>query len=140
MSSPKINASSPNVRLTKRDFGLKNKAHDYEEAPWAWILKRGYLPYDPDTHASSQNITLNPILVSIWPDHLKPYDPNLDMHFDPTPGGTAEARKYARTALESGAVMAEIRMTINFPWKFGVTAQLELCSLDEPSPIDPRDL
>ena len=140
MAAIKIKISPPNVRLTKRDFGLKNKTHDWEEAPWSWILKRGYLPRSQDNLESSRNVTLDPILVSVWPEHHKPFDPNLDMRFDPSPEGTAAARKYARAALESGGVMAEIRMTVNFPWKFHSLAQIELYSLDEPSPIDPRDL
>jgi len=139
MATIKIKTSPPNVRLTKRDFGLKNKAHDWEEAPWSWILKRGYLSSetDPEGH---RHITLNEIVVSIWPEHHKPYDPNLDMRFNPTLEGTTEARNYTRAALKSGAVMAEIRMTVNFPWKPRALAQMELYSLDEPSPVDPRDL
>ena len=140
MSSRKIKASEPNFLLRKKDFGLKNKAHDWEDAPWSWILKRGYMGYEPGDPAGGRGITLNKIRVSVWPEHYKPYDPNLDMDFDPGMDEVAEARRYARTAIDSGAVLAEIRMSVNFPWKFNVLAQAELYRLDEPTPIDPRDL
>ena len=140
MASRKIKSSKPNVVLRKKDFGLKNKSHDWEDATWPWILKRGYRLYDPTDPSSGRGISLNKIQVSVWPEHYKPCDPNLDMDFDPTPEGTAEARKYARMAIESGGVMSEVRMHVNWPWKFGVLAQAELFSLDEPQPLDPRDL
>ena len=140
MTARKIKASEPNFQLTKKNFGLKNKAHDWEAATWSWILKRGYMGYEQGDPASYRGITLNKIRVSVWPEHYKPYDPNLDMDFDPGMDGVAEARRYARTAIDSGAVLAEIRMPVNFPWKFNVLAQAELYRLDEPTPIDPRDL
>jgi hypothetical protein len=140
MPIPKIKTHSPNFFLRKSDFGLKNKAHDFEDATWSWITKRGYKPYGSGDPESGRNITLNKIKVSVWPEHHKPYDPNLDMDFEPNHEGLAGAKKYARTAIEIGGVMAEIRMEINFPWKFGVLVQSELYSLDEPDLIDPRDL
>ena len=140
MTPRKIKASKPNFFLTKKDFGLKNKAHDWEDAKWSWIQKRGYGTYESGDPESGRNITLNKIRVSVWPEHYKPYDPNLDMDFDPGMDGLAEARKYARMAIDSGGIMSEIRMEVNFPWKFQVLAQAELFSLDEPAPIDPRDL
>lgn len=140
MPIPKIKTHSPNFFLRKKDFGLKNRAHDFEDASWAWITKRGYKPYGLGDPESGRNITLNKIRVSVWPEHHKPYDPNLDMNFEPNQTELIEARKYARAAIESGGVMSEIRMEVNFPWKFGVLTQIELYSLDEPSPIDPRDL
>jgi hypothetical protein len=140
MTARKIKASEPNFQLTKKDFGLKNKAHDWEAATWSWILKRGYMEYEQGDPTSYREITLNKIKVSVWPEHYKPYDPNLDMDFDPGMDGLAESRRYARTAIDSGAVLAEIRMSVNFPWKFNVLAQAELYKLDEPTPIDPRDL
>ena len=140
MSPHKLKTSPINYFLRKKDFGLKNKAHDWKDADWIWILKQGYKTYQSGDPESGRNITLNKIEVSIWPEHYKPYDPNLTVEFDPTSEGDAEARKYVRIAIDSGAVMAEIRKTVNFPWKFDTLAQTELYSLDEPTPIDPRDL
>ena len=138
MATPRIKASKPNFLLKKKDFGLRNKAHDWEDATWPWILKRGYATYE--NGRPERDITLDKITVSVWPEHHKPYDPNLDMGFEPSMEGLAEARKYAKMAIEGGGIMAEVRMHVNFPWKFHVLAQAELFALDEPTPIDPRDL
>ena len=46
----------PTYRLRKSAFGLKNKAHDFEDATWAWVTKRG--PPDRRGRAICGNIAL----------------------------------------------------------------------------------
>jgi len=140
MTTRKIKASTPTFLLKKTRFGVTNKAYDWKDATWSWIVDRGYAPIDSVGANGYKDITLMPIEVHVWPEHHKPYDPNLNMIFDSDVDGLSEARKYARTAIASGAIMAEIRMSVNFPWKHNVLAQTELFTLDEPTPIDPRDL
>jgi hypothetical protein len=140
MRTPKASTEKPNLFLTKSDFGLKNKAHDWEDAPWSWIVRRGYLPIDSPLAEPHRNITLAMIEVNVWPRHHEPYDPNLDMRFPPTPAGLAEARSYARASIEAGGVLAEVRLSVNFPYKSGVLAQLETFRSDAPTPTDPRDM
>ena len=42
-----IEVGKPNYFLRKSHFGYKNKAHDYEDATFDWVLKRGIKPTMP---------------------------------------------------------------------------------------------
>ena len=51
--------------------------------------------------------------VDVWPRHHEPYDPNLTLDFTPDKEGLAQARQYAHTIMEQGAVLAEMSMPVN---------------------------
>jgi hypothetical protein len=122
MSSPtKIEVGKPTVFLRKARFGYKNKAHDYEDATWDWVTKRGYKPEGQDD--DYRNITLAPIRVVVWDEHRKPINPQLILEFPPTKEGLRDARSYARQILESGAIMADVDTFVNFPSDYHKTVE-----------------
>ena len=127
-----MHIDKPTFHLTKRVFGLKNQAHDFENATWAWVCKRPEKePYAP--------LSLDRISVDVWPEHHKPYDPNLTLHFTPDKEGFAQAHKYASDIIKSGAVLVEVNMRVNIRDKHGISVQTENYWSDEIAPINPMD-
>jgi hypothetical protein len=126
----------PTFHLTKRVFGLKNQAHDFEDATWAWVCKRGLPTAEKEPYAP---LALDRISVDVWPEHHKPYDPNLTLHFTPDKEGLVQARKYASDVIASGAVLAEVNMRVNIRNIHGVSVQTENYWSDEIAPVNPMD-
>jgi hypothetical protein len=127
----------PSYHLTKRVFGLKNQAHDFEDATWTWVCKRGLPTAEKEPYAP---LALDRITVDVWPEHYKPTDPNLTLHFTPDKEGLAQARKYASEIITSGAIIAEINVKVNIRDKHGVSVQTENYWSDEITPVNPMDL
>ena len=132
-----MHADKPTYRLRKSAFGLKNKAHDFEDATWAWVLKRGLPTAEAEPYAA---MSLDRIRVDVWPEHHKPYDPNLTLDFTPDKEGLMQARQYVREIIGSGAVLAEISMRVNIRDKRGISVETVTCWSDEPAPANPADL
>ena len=53
----------PSYHLTKRVFGLKNQAHEFEDATWTWVCKRGLPTAEKEP---SENY---------WSDEITPVNP-----------------------------------------------------------------
>ena len=132
-----MHIDKPTGHLTKGTLGLKNRAHDFENATWAWVLKRGYPTAEAEPYAA---ISLDRIRVDVWPEHHKPYDPNLTLDFTPDKEGLAQSRQYARTIMEQGAVLAELSMRINIRDRHGISVETINYWADEPAPTNPADL
>lgn len=113
-----IEIGRPNYFLRKSHFGYKNKAHDYEDATFDWVLKRGIRPRGRDEHGVNE-IVLDPITVRVHDEEYKPANPKLTLEFEPTKKGFKEAESYARQILEAGALMATIDIRISFPYDYG---------------------
>ena len=127
----------PTYLLTKRAFGLKNQAHDFEDATWTWVCKRGLPTAEAEPYAA---MALDRIRVDVWPEHHKPYDPNLTLDFTPDKEGLAQARQYASTIIEQGAVLAEMSMRVNIRDKHGLCVETINYWSDEIAPANPADL
>ena len=132
-----MHIDKPTYRLRKSAFGLKNKAHDFEDATWAWVTKRGLPTGEAEPYAA---ISLDRIRVDVWPRHHEPYDPNLTLDFTPDKEGLAQARQYARQIIENGAVLAEMSMRVNIRDKHGISVETINYWSDEPAPTNPADL
>ncbi len=132
-----MHIDKPTYRLRKSAFGLKNKAHDFEDATWAWVTKRGLPTGEAEPYAA---MSLDRIRVDVWPKHHEPYDPNLTLDFTPDKEGLAQARQYARTIMEQGAVLAEVSMRVNIRDKHGISVETINYWSDEPAPTNPADL
>lgn len=133
----RIDKPTHHLNLTKRAFGLKNQAHDFEDATWAWVCKRGLPTAEKEPYAP---LALDRITVDVWPEHHKPYNPNLTLHFTPDKEGLAQAHKYAHEIIASGAVLAEINMRVNIRDNHGVSVETINYWSDKPSPTNPADL
>src|SRR5271157_161144 len=132
-----MHTDKPTYHLRKSAFGLKNRAHDFEDATWAWVCKRGFPTAEAEPYAA---IALDRIRVDVWPEHHKPYDPNLTLDFTPDKEGLAQARQYVRQIMESGAVLAEMSMRVNIRDKHGLSVESVNYWANEPAPINPADL
>ena len=115
MSVP-IEVGKPNYFLRKSHFGYKNKAHDYEDATFDWVLKRGI---KPTTGSGSGEIVLEPISVRVHDEEYKPINPQLTLEFEPSKKGFKDAVSYARQIIEAGALMATIDIRVSFPSDYG---------------------
>jgi len=115
MSVP-IEVGKPNYFLRKSHFGYKNKAHDYEDATFDWVLKRGI---KPTTGYSSGVTVLEPISVRVHDEEYKPINPQLTLEFEPSKKGFKDAVSYARQIIEAGALMANIDIRVSFPYDYG---------------------
>ena len=115
MSVP-IEVGKPNYFLSKSHFGYKNKAHDYEDATFDWVLKHGI---KPTTGSGSGEIVLEPISVRVHDEEYKPINPQLTLEFEPSKKGFKDAVSYARQIIEAGALMATIDIRVSFPSDYG---------------------
>jgi hypothetical protein len=115
MSVP-IEVGKPNYFLRKSHFGYKNKAHDYEDATFDWVLKRGI---KPTTGSGSGEIVLEPISVRVHDEEYKPINPQLTLEFEPSKKGFKDAVSYARQIIEAGALMVNIDIRVSFPYDYG---------------------
>ena len=113
-----IEVDKPNYFMTKAKFGYKNRAHDYEDATFEWLLKRGLVSRENNPSAHRETV-LDNISVHVWDEHDKPTNPQLELEFPPTKEGMKEARSYARQILEAGALLASIDVRVSMPWKAG---------------------
>jgi hypothetical protein len=111
-----IEVHKPNYFLSKAKFGYKNKAHDYEDATFDWLLKRGIKLHTG--HYKPTDIVFEPIQVVVHDDEHKPTNPQLTLEFEPTKKGFKEAESYARQIIEAGAIRAEIDIHVSFPYDY----------------------
>jgi hypothetical protein len=111
-----IEVGKPNYFLRKSHFGYKNKAHDYEDATFDWVLKRGI---KPTTGYGSGVTVLEPITVRVHDDEHKPINPQLTLEFEPSKKGFKDAVSYARQIIEAGALMANVDIRVSFPYDYG---------------------
>jgi hypothetical protein len=116
--SSNIVVDKPNYFMRKDQFGYKNRAHDYEDATFEWLLKRGLVSGEKNPNAHRETV-LDDISVHVWDEHDKPTNPQLTLEFPPTKEGMKEARSYARQILEAGALLASIDVRVSMPWKAG---------------------
>ena len=114
-----IEVGKPNYFLRKSRFGYKNKAHDYEDATFDWVLKRGIKPRPEGRYGSADATVLEPIEVHVHDQEYKPINPQLTLKFEPTKKGLKEAESYARQIIEAGALMANIDIRVSFPYDYG---------------------
>jgi hypothetical protein len=112
-----IEVSKPSYFLRKSHFGYKNQAHDFEDATFDWVLKRGIKPRS-DGHGINE-IVLEPIEVLVHDQEYKPVNPQLTLKFEPTKKGLKEAESYARQIIEAGALMANVDIRVSFPYDYG---------------------
>jgi hypothetical protein len=113
-----IEVSKPSYFLRKSHFGYKNRAHDYEDATFDWVLKRGIKPRPEGSYGTSE-IILEPIEVIVHDQEYKPINPQLTLKFEPTKKGLKEAESYARQIIEAGALMANVDIRVSFPYDYG---------------------
>lgn len=113
-----IEVDKPNYFMRKEQFGYKNRAHDYEDATFEWLLKRGLVSAENNPNAHRDTV-LDDISVHVWDEHGKPTNPQLTLEFPPTKAGMKEARSYARQILEAGALLASVDVRVSMPWKAG---------------------
>lgn len=101
--------------LSKSAFGYKNKAHDFEDATFEWLLKRG-LP--PETSEERHRKTvLCEIEVHAWDKHDQGANPALTQVFSPDKIGSKGALDYARKLISEGhALLTTVRWSVRFPW------------------------
>ena len=111
-----IEVGKPNYFLRKSHFGYKNKAHDYEDATFDWVLKRGI---KPTTGYGSGVTVLEPITVRVHDEEHKPINPQLTLEFEPSKKGFKDAVSYARQIIEAGALMVNIDIRVSFPYDYG---------------------
>ena len=111
-----IEVDKPNFFMRKAQFGYKNRAHDYEDATFEWLLKRGLVSRENNPSAHRETV-LDNISVHVWDEHGKPTNPMLELEFPPTKEGMKEARSYARQILEAGALLASVDVRVSMPWK-----------------------
>jgi hypothetical protein len=113
-----IEVDKPNYFMRKSQFGYKNRAHDFEDATFAWLLKRGLVSRENNPSAHRETV-LDNISVHVWDEHDKPTNPQLELEFPPTREGMTVARSYARQILEAGALLASVDVRVTMPWKAG---------------------
>jgi hypothetical protein len=113
-----IEVSTPSYFLRKSHFGYKNKAHDFEDATFDWVLKRGVRPRAEGEYGASE-IVLEPIEVRVHDEEHKPTNPQLTLQFVPSKAGLKEAISYARQVIEAGALMANVDVRVSFPYDYG---------------------
>jgi hypothetical protein len=104
--------------MRKSQFGYKNRAHDFEDATFEWLLKRGLVSRENNPNAHRDTV-LDNISVHVWDEHDKPTNPMLELEFPPTKAGMMEARSYAHQILEAGALLASVDVRVSMPWKAG---------------------
>jgi|ERR1700690_348468 len=115
--SVKIEVSKPSYFLRKSHFGYKNKAHDWEDATFDWVLKRGVRPR-AEGEQGVDEVVLEPITVRVHDEEYKPSNPQLTLEFVPSKAGLKEAISYARHILEAGALMANVDIRVSFPYDY----------------------
>jgi hypothetical protein len=113
-----IEVSKPSYFLRKHHFGYKNRAHDYEDATFDWVLKRGIRPRGVGEHGVSE-VVLEPIEVRVHDREHEPVNPELTLEFEPSKQGLKEAVSYARQIIEAGALMANVDVKVSFPYDYG---------------------
>ena len=121
-TNPNIEVSEPSYFMTKSKFGYKNQTHDFEDATFEWLLKRGLVARENNPNAHRDTV-LDNISVHVWDEHEKPANPQLELEFPPTKAGMKEAVSYARQILEAGALLATVDVRVSMPWKAGQMVQ-----------------
>ena len=128
MPSPKIPVvvDKPRHSQPKSKFGYKNQAHEFEDADWAWVLKRKFPRVsEPGYHRSS--LALPDIHVYAWDKDRQPINPALTQYFTPDKEGKKGAEKYARFLIEEGhAILATVVCSVMQTWdgfSFSVESQ-----------------
>jgi hypothetical protein len=112
-----IEVSKPSYFLRKSHFGYKNKAHDYEDATFDWVLKKGIRPRAVGEQGVSE-IVIEPITVRVHDEEYKPSNPQLTLEFEPSKKGLKEAVSYARQIIEAGALMSNVDIRVSFPYDY----------------------
>ena len=120
--SANIEIGEPNYFMRKAQFGYKNRAHDYEDATFEWLLKRGLVSRENNPSAHRETV-LDYISVHVWDEHGKPMNPLLALEFPPSKAGMRDAVSYARQILEAGALLATVDVRVSMPWKGGQIVQ-----------------